>query len=100
MDPSLARIAWTLKYLGHENLKFLNEDLSVLPSMGFEFTRKPHKIPKTNFVPFVNSELRITSNDLLKNLDQFSILDAEPHKNIWAVIFQIPNLYLLLRGWA
>jgi thiosulfate/3-mercaptopyruvate sulfurtransferase len=40
MDPSSARIAWTLLYLGHENTHLLDTNISDLPTKGFEFTKK------------------------------------------------------------
>ena len=76
MDPSAARIAWTLEYFGHENTKLLDAGINDLQRKGFEFTRKPYEAISTDFVPKINPSIRITADELKDNLEKFVILDA------------------------
>jgi len=76
MDPSAARIAWTLLYLGHEDILLLDANVSELQEKGFEFTRKLFTPQPLSFTPKVTSEIRIESEYLHKNLDNFELLDA------------------------
>ncbi len=98
MDPAVARIAWTLKYLGHEKTQILNVDLSTLPDSGFEITREPHKVSPTNFVPSIKSDLRITSDELYKNLTQFTILDARTPQEYLSGHIQNSELFSFTEG--
>lgn len=76
MDPSAARIAWTFLYFGHEKTYLLDANILDLQKNGFEFTKKLY-IPKSaNFVPKIESEIRIDSTHLNDNLNNFVILDA------------------------
>ena len=76
MDPSTARIAWTLMYFGHENIFLLDANASDLQKFGFEITRKIFSLEPTKFSPKINSEIRIESDSLKNNLNTFEILDA------------------------
>lgn len=76
MDPSIARIAWTLLYFGHEKTFLLDANASDLQKHGFELTRQTSFVEPTVFSPDINSEIRIESNFLKDNLDNFIILDA------------------------
>lgn len=76
MDPSSARIAWTLMYFGHEKTFLLDANASDLQKHGFELTRQTSSNEPTTFSPKINSEIRIESNFLKDNLNNFQILDA------------------------
>jgi len=76
MDPSIARIAWTLMYFGHEKTFLLDANASDLQKHGFEITRQISSCEPTIFSPKINSEIRIKSNFLKDNLNNFEILDA------------------------
>ena len=76
MDPSTARIAWTLMYFGHERIFLLDANASDLQKFGFEITRQIFSFKPTKFSPKINSEIRIRSDSLKNNLDNFEILDA------------------------
>jgi len=76
MDPSIARIAWTLLYFGHEKTFLLDANVSDLKKHGFELTRQTSSIQPTVFSSKINSEIRIESNFLKDNLNNFIILDA------------------------
>ena len=76
MDPSAARIAWTLLYYGHENTHILDASVPELKEQGLEFTRKITTPQSLSFKSKINSQIRITSDDLQQNLSNFEILDA------------------------
>jgi len=76
MDPSAARIAWTLLYFGHEKTFLLDANASDLQKYGFELSKQTLSVMPTLFTPKINSQIRIESNFLKDNLDNFEILDA------------------------
>jgi len=76
MDPSTARIAWTLLYFGHEKTFLLDANASDLQKHGFELTRQVSSVEPTVFSPKINSDIRIESDFLKDNLNNFEILDA------------------------
>lgn len=76
MDPSGARVAWTLQYLGHENVRLLDIGMSAWQGMGLPLSRAQRKRTPAEFVPNVNHKIRIESDELKDNLKNFSILDA------------------------
>lgn len=76
MDPSIARVAWTLEYLGHENTKILDVGISTWQSLGLAITRSQKKLPQTQFVPKIKSEIRIEADELNGLLGKTTILDA------------------------
>ncbi|MCH8914840.1 MAG: sulfurtransferase [Thaumarchaeota archaeon] len=76
MDPSTARIAWTLMYFGHEKTFLLDANASELQKHGFKLTRQMSSYEPTKFSPKINSEIRIESDFLKDNLNNFQILDA------------------------
>ena len=57
MDPSTARIAWTLMYFGHEKTLLLDANASDLQKYGFELTRQIFSPELTEFSPKKNSEI-------------------------------------------
>ena len=76
MDPSTARIAWTLMYFGHEKTFLLDANASDLQKYGFELTHQIFSPELTEFSPKINSEIRIESDFIKDNLKNFEILDA------------------------
>ncbi len=76
MDPSAARIAWTLMYYGHKKTFLLDANASELQKYGFGLTRQTSSCESTIFSPKINSEIRIVSDFLKDNLNNFEILDA------------------------
>jgi thiosulfate/3-mercaptopyruvate sulfurtransferase len=76
MDPSSARIAWTFLYFGHEKTYLLDANISDLQKNGYEFTKKLFIPKSTTFTPTIKSEIRIESDHLKENLNNFIILDA------------------------
>jgi len=76
MDPSAARIAWTLLYFGHEKTFLLDATIMDLQNNGFELTKKPFTSQPTKFIPKIKSEIRVDAIQLNDNLSKFTVLDA------------------------
>ncbi|MCV0391707.1 MAG: sulfurtransferase [Nitrosopumilus sp.] len=76
MDPSTARIAWTLMYFGHEKTFLLDVNSSDLQKYGFELTKQNIPATPTTFKIKKNSKLRVEADFLKDNLNTFEILDA------------------------
>lgn len=76
MDPSVARIAWTFLYFGHEKTYLLNANTSDLKKHGLELTRQTPTRKPTKFYPKINNDIRIESDFLKHHLNDFEILDA------------------------
>jgi len=76
MDPSVARIAWTLDYLGHPDVRILDIGIGTWQNLGFAMTRAQKKLPATKFTPKLRPEIRIESEDLKNNLGKVTIIDA------------------------
>ena len=76
MDPSAARIAWTLLYFGHEKTYLLDANIMDLQKNGFELIKKLFTPEPTTFTPKINSKIRIDSDHLKEKLNNFVILDA------------------------
>lgn len=93
MDPSAARIAWTFLYFGHEKTYLLDANILDLQKNGFELTKKLF-IPKlTTFTPKIKFEIRIESEHLKENLNNFIILDARTPQEFMGG--HLPNSKLL-----
>lgn len=93
LDPSAARIAWTLLYFGHEKTKILDIGVRGWHQKGLPITRDVHKVKPTTFVPKINSAIRIEAENLQKKLDETIILDARSPQEFMAG--RIPNAALL-----
>lgn len=76
MDPSVARIVWTLLYFGHEKTFLLDANSSDLQKYGFELTRQINSPTPAKFSIKKNLELRVEAESLKDNLSTFEILDA------------------------
>jgi thiosulfate/3-mercaptopyruvate sulfurtransferase len=92
MDPSVARVAWTLEYLGHQNTKLLDVGISTWQSLGLAVTRSQKKLPQTQFVPKIKSEIRIQADELNGLLGKTTILDARTPQEYFGG--HIPNSML------
>lgn len=93
MDPSAARITWTLLYFGHENTHLLDANVSQISPKGFEFTRKIFSPSSLFFNPKSTSKIRIESDNLNENLSDFIILDARTPQEFMAG--HLPNSKLI-----
>ena len=93
MDPSSARIAWTLLYFGHEKTRLLDANVSELPAKGFEFTRKIFSAQSLFFTSKINSKIRIESDNLKENLNNFVIVDARTPQEF--MMGHLPNSTLI-----
>lgn len=76
MDPSVARVAWTLQYLGHQNTMILDIGISTWQSLGNSISRAQKKLPPTQFVPQIQPNLRIDAAELKDLVGKVTILDA------------------------
>lgn len=76
MDPSPMRIAWTLEYLGHKNVRMLDVSMSTWQSKGKPLVRATKKITPTQFVPNIRTEIRIEAQELKELIGKTTILDA------------------------
>ncbi|WP_268541747.1 sulfurtransferase [Candidatus Nitrosotenuis cloacae] len=76
MDPSLARVAWTLQYFGHGNTKMLNVGIGTWQSLGLKMTRAQKPPVPTEFVPKIIPEMRIESDELQRLLGKVTVIDA------------------------
>jgi thiosulfate/3-mercaptopyruvate sulfurtransferase len=76
MDPSVARVAWTLQYLGHQNTMILDVSISTWQSLGNNVSRAQKKLPPTQFVPQIQPSLRIDAAELKNLIGKATILDA------------------------
>jgi thiosulfate/3-mercaptopyruvate sulfurtransferase len=76
MDPSAMRIAWTLEYLGCQNVMILDIGISTWQSLGNQITRAQRKPQPTQFVPKIRSEIRIESDELSSVIGKAVVLDA------------------------
>ena len=76
MDPSVARIAWTLDYLGHSDTRILGIGIGTWQSLGFAMVRAQKKLPATKFVPKIRAEMRMESDEIKNNLGKITIIDA------------------------
>jgi thiosulfate/3-mercaptopyruvate sulfurtransferase len=92
MDPSIARIAWTLMYLGHSNTKILDIGIGTWQSLGLAITRAQKKPTPVQFVPKINSQIRIEASEL-QTLGNAIILDARTPQEYFGG--HIPNSILL-----
>ena len=93
MDPSSARIAWTLLYYGHEKTFLLDANISELNSKGFNLTREIISPQKSIFQPKKNSKIRIESAELKENLQNFEIIDARTPQEF--MMGHLPNSKLI-----
>ncbi|MDH3610654.1 MAG: rhodanese-like domain-containing protein [Nitrosopumilus sp.] len=93
MDPSSARIAWTLLYFGHEKTCLLNANISELSAKGFDFTRKIFSPQSLFFTSNINSKIRIESDNLKENLNKFVIVDARTPQEF--MMGHLPNSKLI-----
>jgi thiosulfate/3-mercaptopyruvate sulfurtransferase len=76
MDPSVMRVAWTLEYLGHKNVRMLDLGISAWQVAGNPISKAQKKPQPTQFVPKIQSKIRIESDALSGLIGKAVILDA------------------------
>ena len=94
MDPSVMRIAWTLQYLGHQDVRMLDAGITTWQSLGNQMSRVQKKPPPTQFVPKVQQHLRIEAEELSGLIGKVTILDARTPQEYFGG--HIPSSMLLL----
>lgn len=82
IDPSSARIAWTLKYFGHNQTFLLQESFQQIQKY-VKLTKVIPDISKTKFVANINSGIRIMSEQILQN-SKLKLLDARSPQEFMA----------------
>lgn len=93
MDPSSARIAWTLLYFGHERTRLLDVGIGTWQKSGLAVTKAVPSPAAATFVPNVNRSIRIESDDLQKRISSAVIIDARSPQEFLSG--RIPNAVLL-----
>ena len=76
LDPSAARIYWTLLYFGHEKTKILDIGIRTWQKKELPITRDIPKPILVKFIPKINSSIRIEAEELHKKIDSAVIIDA------------------------
>ena len=93
MDPSVARIAWTFLYFGHEKTKILDHGINTLPQFGIDLTRKSYNVTPSKFSSKINHHLQIDADDILTNLEKIVLLDARSPQEFMGG--HLPNAILI-----
>jgi thiosulfate/3-mercaptopyruvate sulfurtransferase len=93
MDPSAARIAWTLLYFGHEKTKILDIGIRTWYQKGLTITKEVIQVKPAKFVPKINPDIRIEAEELQKKLESAIIIDARSPQEFMAG--RIPNAVLI-----
>lgn len=88
-DPSLARVAWTLEYLGLENINLLDTSVNQLEKYDISFTKAVPTPTLAEFVPAIKPNLRITTDALQQSHTNYSLLDARAPQEYMSA--HIPN---------
>lgn len=70
---------WLLKYLGHENVRFLDGNVDDWVAAGLNTSDKPASMLKTNYTPKLKPELLATYDFLVNGGAQ--IVDAKPARD-------------------
>ena len=84
LDPSAARIAWTLLYFGHEKTKILDIEIRTWHKKELPITRDIPKSIPAKFIPKINSSIRIEAEELHKKIDSAVIIDARSPQEFMA----------------
>jgi thiosulfate/3-mercaptopyruvate sulfurtransferase len=84
MDPSAARIAWTLQYLGHSKTRLLDVSVATWQSMGQKMSRMQTTRTPTQFTPQIIGQLRVEAEELKGLLGKVTILDARSPQEFFA----------------
>jgi thiosulfate/3-mercaptopyruvate sulfurtransferase len=92
MDPSAARIAWTLLYYGHEKTKILDIGIRSWHQKGLAITKEVYKPNPATFIPKINSNIRVEAEELQKGIDSAFIIDARSPQEY--IASRIPNSVL------
>lgn len=77
-----ARVYWTLKYLGLNNLSILNGGYKAWENNGLPENRDKPEITSTDYVVHLNKSLIAKTNDVAQQVGnaQTRLVDARPHK--------------------
>ncbi len=84
LDPSTARISWTLLYFSHEKTKILDVGIRTWHKTELPITRDIPKPTAANFISKVNSSIRIEAEELHKKIDTAVIIDTRSPQEFMA----------------
>lgn len=84
MDPSAARIAWTLQYLGHQKTRLLDVSVATWQSMGQKMSRAQKVRIPTQFTPKITGQMRVEAEELKGLLGKVVVLDARSPQEFFA----------------
>lgn len=75
-----ARVYWTLKYLGLQNLSVLNGGMQSWQAAGLPQDQQQVQVAASNFEPRLNSAILATQTDVLEQVDnpKARLVDARP----------------------
>lgn len=75
-----ARVYWTLKVLGIENLSILNGGVKAWQEAGLNLSNEASSVAKSDYAPTLNSELLVTREQLVASVDSDGaiLVDARP----------------------
>lgn len=100
MDPSVFRIAWTLQYLGQKNTKILDASIGTWQSLGLEITKTSKKNSPTQFIPQIQTNIRIESADCRDYLARQQYWTQGLHKSSLGATFRDLSCFRSLTGLA
>lgn len=75
-----ARVYWSLKVLGIENLSILNGGVKAWQEAGLNLSNEASSVAKSDYAPMLNSELLVTREQLVASVDSDGaiLVDARP----------------------
>jgi len=83
MDPSPARIFWTLRYFGHVKSYLAQESFGQMLQMGLDTTKSIYKPDPATFVPKPNESIRAYHSEIRNDTKQV-LLDARSPQEFMA----------------
>lgn len=77
---SAARVYWTMKYLGLENLSILNGGIKAWQSAGLPLTQEKAAVAASSYTPVLNQAIIASQSDVLNQIGnpQARLVDARP----------------------
>src|SRR5690606_29021913 len=77
---SAARVYWTMKYLGLENLSVLNGGVKAWEAAGLPLTQEKTTVAASSYAPTLNKDIIASQSDVLQQIDNDNavLVDARP----------------------
>jgi len=82
---SAARVWWTFKVFGHQNVQVLDGGLPAWSALGRVLESKTRPVIETDYVATLNSEFVINKHELIENISskRYRVLDARSIERFW-----------------